>query len=110
MAEQAPIFERGQVVYVKESAALGFLEPFKIQSISYPPCGGIKYTICTGQSGPTASTTMGDRITKHGVKAYSMNEEDLMLYSEAICLVEQSLARQLTAIQQLNPNPTDCDV
>jgi hypothetical protein len=109
MAE-TPLYDIGETVYYRESAALGFLEAIKLESIHHVACQGIKYKICRSFSGPDINTTFGERITHRGLPDIYIREDELVLYDEAVCLVEQSLEVQLNNIRALKPPEGTCDV
>jgi hypothetical protein len=108
MAEAAPKFARTEVVYIRESAALGFLEAYKIQSIHYTPDGLIHYQICQSFTGPDVNTTFGDRIRHRSLPNITFLEQDLITYCEALVLVDNSLTAQINTIRSLQPG-SGCD-
>lgn len=101
---KAPIYNIGQVVYLKESAALGFLEAYAIKSIAYDPAGRILYGLSTSVRSPNAVQTVGDRITGLHAPPLSFYEEDLILFCAALDLCIANLQLQLTNLQTLRSN------
>ena len=97
----APLYDIGQIVYLRESAALGFLESYAIKEMKYEPTGKLVYTLVTSLKAPEANQTIGDRITGQQVLPIRFYEEDLVEYAEAIELCIANLQAQLTALQNL---------
>jgi len=53
-----PTYDVGDIVYLRESAAIGYLEPLKISGLSKSSLGWV-YTVVAGGSSPYS--TYGDR-------------------------------------------------
>jgi len=97
----APFYDIGQIVYLKESAALGFLEAYAVKEMRYEPTGKLVYTLITFLKPPAANQTIGDRITGQQVLPILFYEEDLVEYAEALELCIANLQAQLDALQRL---------
>ncbi|MCK9558122.1 MAG: hypothetical protein M0R50_08805 [Candidatus Cloacimonetes bacterium] len=95
MMAKAPIYDIGQVVYLKESAALGFLEAYIIKDMAYQPTGKLVYTLITSLKQPDAVMTIGDRVTGRLVLPIKFFEEDLIDYKDALEICITSLTTQL---------------
>lgn len=108
MPESAPLFGRGDVVYLRESAITGFLEGYRIKSIHYACDGNIYYEICVSAQGPNITTTVGDRIRLRRIPKFALLEQDLITYCEALELVSTNLQGQLNSINALIPG-SGCD-
>jgi hypothetical protein len=98
---KAPLYDIGQIVYLKESAALGFLEAYAIKDMGYQPNGKLIYTLVTSLKSPAAVQTIGDRITGQRVLPIRFYEEDLIEYREALEMCILNLQTQLNALQRL---------
>lgn len=98
---KAPLYDIGQAVYLRESAALGFLEAYNIKSMSYQPTGKLEYTLATHLKQPSTVQTIGDRITGQRVLPIKFYEDDLIDYRTAIAICIASLQNQLAALQRL---------
>lgn len=97
MATQ-PLYDLNDVVYLKESAALGFLEAVTIGGIRLTS-EGWSYTIKARASLPQAPSFMGDRISAvHGATLY-FSEDEFVDKCDALALVEANLQRQLDRVQ-----------
>jgi hypothetical protein len=99
----APIYNIGSIVYLKESAALGFLEAYAVKEMAYQPNGALIYTLVTSLKSPDANQTIGDRITGQTVLPIRFYESDLIEYTEAIDLCIANLQTQLAMLQRLRP-------
>jgi len=97
----APLYNIGSTVYLRESAALGFLEAYIVKEMAYQPNGKLFYTLSTSIRPPDAVQTIGDRITGRQNLPIRFYEEDLIAYREALELCITNLQTQLTALQRL---------
>jgi hypothetical protein len=97
----APIYNIGQTVYLKESAALGFLEAYIIKNMAYEPNGRLIYTLVTSLKSPAAVQTIGDRVTGQLALPIRFYEEDLIEYRVALETCIANLQNQLTHLQSL---------
>ena len=81
----SPKFNIGDLLYIRESAALGFLEPVKIRTILKNSSGWL-YTINAGMSGPNVPQIYGDRrLFVNGATLY-LDETELISYCDALQL------------------------
>lgn len=62
----ANVYNIGSEVYLRESAAKGFLESYVVVKLGQGPDGIWKYTVGTPQKPPINSTTVSDRNTLKG--------------------------------------------
>ena len=97
----APVYNIGQTVYLRESAALGFLEAYNVKEIVYQPNGKLYYTLVTSLKPPAAVQTIGDRVTGLQVLPIKFYEEDLIGYREALEMCIANLQIQLNDLQRL---------
>jgi hypothetical protein len=98
---KAPTYDIGQVVYLRESAALGFVEAYIVKDMAYQPDGKLVYTLLTSLKQPDAVQTIGDRITGQKTLPIRFYEEDLIGYKEALGTSIASLQNQLNTLQRL---------
>jgi hypothetical protein len=96
---QTPIFNTSDTVYLRESAALGFIEAYIVDSIIHHPNGTLTYQCITHLKPPTATMTMGDRHRGTTRRYLEFLEQDLATYCEALELAEANLSTQLATIQ-----------
>jgi len=107
MALNAPIYDIGSTVYLRESAAIGFVEGYKVQSVRYSVSGSVIYKLAFYAKSPNAAATIGDRITGLHVMPVEMRETDLITYCEALDLAIANLEEQLTSLNRLKSS-SDC--
>jgi hypothetical protein len=93
-----PLYEPGDIVYLRESAALGFLEAVQISTLMYGPNGWV-YTTRSRAGQPTALSHYGDRASLvNGVTLY-FSEDEFVTVCDAQLLVEANLQAQLDRIR-----------
>jgi hypothetical protein len=97
----APIYNIGDVVYLRESAALGFLEAYAIHSMRYLPNGTVLYKMITSLAPPTAVQSIGDRVTTQRIHPLEVLETELVDYCDALTLCHSNLQAQLANIESL---------
>lgn len=93
-----PLYNIGDILYLRESAALGFLEVAKVSGVTLSPQGWIYAT--EARAGiPRSPSHMGDRITAVQGMILYFSEDEFVVQCDAMALVEANLAAQLTRIQ-----------
>jgi len=98
MAINPPLYEPGNILYLRESAALGFLEAVRISGMSYGPNGWI-YTITAKGGLPSSTSFQGDRITAVQGMILYFSEDEFVSVCDAQALVEVNLQASLDRIQ-----------
>lgn len=94
----SPLYNINDVLYLRESAALGFLEAVRISGISLSQHGWV-YTVTAKVGTASSSVYMGDRVSAvHGVPLY-FSEDEFINHCDAIALVEANLQLQLDKIK-----------
>lgn len=93
-----PLYKNNDVVYLKESAALGFLEAVRISSV-YRTNSEWLYTVYAGRMGAVAPSHFGDRISLTGANILSFTEDEFVNECEALTLSQANLQRQLDSIK-----------
>jgi hypothetical protein len=93
-----PTYDIGDVVYLRESAALGFLEAVVISGISRGPNNWV-YSIVARAGQPAAPALYGDRITAVQGMILYFSEDEFVTVCDAQALVEANLQAQLDRIQ-----------
>jgi hypothetical protein len=92
------LYDVGEVVYLRESAALGFLEAVRISG-AMRQNGRWLYSVTARPAGPTAVAHHGDRITAvHGMILY-FTESEFVTHCDALSLAEANAQRQLQQLQ-----------
>lgn len=99
MAIDAPLYEPGDAVYLKESAALGFLEAVTISGVVW---SGNKwmYTIRVGPAKPMSGRYYGDRITTTNAQTLYYTEDEFVTECDALALAEENAERILQRLQK----------
>ena len=95
----APLYDQGDTVYLKDSAALGFLEAYIVQTIVHRADGSIVYHLATYLKPPAANMTIGDRNTGRVLHGLSFFESELITYCEALSLAIVNSQAQLASLQ-----------
>jgi hypothetical protein len=98
MTLEAPTYSPGDVVYLRESAALGFLEAVQISGLVYSN-GMWLYSIQAKVGNPQAPATYGDRITAVHGKTIFFTQNELVDVCEALRLAEANAQRNLDRLQ-----------
>lgn len=93
-----PLYDRGDIVYLRESAALGFLEAVQISGVMRGPNGWL-YAIVAKAGQPMAPSHFGDRITAVQGMILYFSEDEFVTVCDAQLLVEANLQTQLSRIQ-----------
>ena len=98
----APLYNVGDILYLRESARLGSLESYEITQVRQDASGSWWYKFGIPQRPGTNTTTVGDRNTLRGHNFdFELEESELIAYCDAIDLVEAYLIAALTRIQAL---------
>ena len=107
---ELPKYQENDVVYFKESAAIGFLEAVVISSMTRRS-GQWLYSVVYKVSQPSAPAQYGDmRSSIHGKELF-YTEDELISVCEALDLAERNAERNLARIkaqrQSMCPEPTE---
>lgn len=95
---EAPLYDVGDVVYLRESAALGFLEAVRISGVMRAK-GTWMYSVSARAPGPTAVTHHGDRINSVAAMILYFTESEFVPVCDALALAEANAQRQLQRLQ-----------
>lgn len=95
---QLPKYAPNDVVYFRESAAIGHLEAVTISGLSYYN-GKWMYAIRAGRLLPTPVAQYGDRISMVNGQILQFSEEELIPICEALALAEANAILTLNRIQ-----------
>lgn len=98
MEFQKPIYNPGDIVYLKESAAIGFLEAYKVVHAKFNADGTVAYVLDTSVKSPTVAT-FGDMVGPPRYSALTINESDLVDYCGGLDLAIAVHERQLASLQ-----------
>jgi len=93
-----PLYKINDVVYLRESAALGFLEAVRISGISKINSSWL-YTVHAGRMGAIAPTHFGDRISMTQGNILNFTEDEFVSEYDAMALSQANLQRQLDKIK-----------
>lgn len=91
-------YDIGDVVYLKESAALGFLEAVRISGI-YKRDNGWVYTVSARSSNPSAADHYGDHASVVLGSVMYFTIDEFIPLCDALDLIEANLQRQLSNVQ-----------
>ena len=94
----APVYNVNDVVYLRESAALGFLEAVKIATIREHN-GYWVYTIKTTPSQPQSPDLYGDRTSIVSGALLYFSESELIDQCTALALAEQRAQAVLDSVK-----------
>jgi len=94
----APTYDTNDVVYLRESAAIGRIEAARISGVVRGKESWL-YTITFGASSPTAPAIRGDRIGHVVPKTVFYSEDELISLCEALEIAEAQAQSALDLIQ-----------
>ncbi len=107
MMSDVPKHDIGDVIYLRESAALGFLEAMRVGGISKNDSVWI-YSLVANQLQPNQASIYGDRIystygrgqihSSSGAPLY-FTEDEFLTLCEALVLIRNSLQSRLLTIE-----------
>lgn len=92
-----PAYESGSVVYMRESAVLGFLEPHTINSV-YMGQDGWVYTVLAKSTTMSSVGSFGERRSMVNGALLQFNECEFVNLCQALLLAKSYHERQLNAI------------
>jgi hypothetical protein len=95
---QNPKYDINQVVYFRESAAMGHLEPVIISGMSYYN-GQWIYTIRANRALPIPVSQYGDRVNLTNGALLQFTENELVILCDALALAEANATNTLRRIQ-----------
>jgi hypothetical protein len=96
-----PLYGINEVVYLRESAMLGFIEPAKVYRVAYDPDLNTNvYTFVYRESNLNTQIA-GDANNLRTRSVITINEEDLLTFDEAIKIKEEYLIRELAKTRSL---------
>jgi hypothetical protein len=87
------------IIYLRESAALGFMEAVRISGI-YQRGSEWLYTIYAGIAGAANANYYGDRRTLVNGSILHFTESELVSEYDALMLTKANLERQLSKVEQ----------
>ena len=98
-ASDGPRYRVSDILYLRESAAIGFLEAVTISGIMWGNNQWL-YTVHAGISQPRGASHYGDKISLTNGAKLLFSEDEFVSLCAATELVEANLQRQLTQIQR----------
>lgn len=99
-AAQVPTFAVDQILYLKESAALGFLEAIRIKNITYGRSGWI-YAVDFNPRQPTTAPYYGDSIFFQQRATVYFREDEFVTKSQALVIIKAYLELRLEEINSM---------
>lgn len=98
-----PAYEVNQVLYLKESAAIGFLEAVVINSVTSSPNGWVYSWRSMGQ--PQQIQSYGDRRSFGGAgKVLYLTEGELISKCDALALIRSTLQAKIDGVDRMIQN------
>jgi len=94
-----PRFGIREVVYFRESALLGYLEPAKVKETFYDPELGKTFYVFEYKKSKPNTQIAGDAIDLKSAKRISVVEEELLTYQEALAIKLNALNAELDKTQ-----------
>ena len=101
MAHKTPLYDIDDVVYLKSSAARGFLEPLRVSGIAFDRTSNSWIYRIRIESRAPRGQTVGDFNDLKKEIPFSLSQGELVTFCEAIELAETNLTNALTRIQSL---------
>lgn len=98
MSYAAPIYESGNVVYMRESAVVGFIEPHTISGVIRGQNGWV-YTVVARPNHPAHAPHFGERRSMVNGATLYFQECEFVDLCEALTLAESYHLRQLINIR-----------
>lgn len=92
------MYDVGDVVYLKESAAIGSIESVRISGVHKHNHGWL-YTIESRISQPQHASVYGDRVSQVNAQVMLFTEEEFVTYCDALSLAETNALSILSKIQ-----------
>jgi hypothetical protein len=99
MQNNAPTFTRGDMAYLRESAAIGNLEAVRISGVQLGPNDTWIYSYTTGTASiRTGRATFGDRRSFTNGQVIWVDASELITYCDALHLSIANLQAQLNSL------------
>lgn len=92
-----PTFAYGDVVYLKESAAIGYLEAVKIAGLHYGQNGWL-YSIAASFN-PSSPGVVQERRSLIGTQTLYYSEDELVVHRDALVLAEANAKTQFERLR-----------
>ena len=96
----APVYQVNDVVYLIESAKVGFIESYQVSGVRQAASGAWLYKISV-PSRPGRNATFGDRITLRTEIDFELAEAELTTYCEAVDFAIVFVTNNLAYLQSL---------
>ena len=93
-----PLYTIGEVLYFKESAALGFLEAIRINGVHLNNTGWV-YSVEAKAPLQATPALYGDRVSLVNNATLYFSEDEFLTLCDALLLIEANLTRKLGQIQ-----------
>ena len=94
-----PKYDINDIVYLRESAALGFIEPVRISGLSKRGDEWL-YSVYAGIAGAVSASLYGDRRSHVQGNVLLFTENEFVTEYEALFLTKVNLERQLSNINK----------
>lgn len=94
----SPTYEVGNEVYIRQSAAIGFLEKMRVHSIVSDPNGGWAYGFLSLPSVGNSIPSLTDQINYQVDRLIFLNDNELVSYCTALNMAKAYFETQLAKI------------
>jgi len=99
MAATTPAFDIGDVVYLKSSAEIGFIEATRISNIGYNTLTKLPMYLISRQPKPPQEATVGDQVDLKSDLDYWLTEDELLVYCDALDMAITAQEAQLAKLR-----------
>ena len=95
----APTYDINDVVYLKSSAEIGFIEAVRVSNIAYDPLTKLPVYLISRQTKPPQESTVGDQVDLKSDFNYWLTEDELLTYCDALDMAILSQEAQLVKLR-----------
>jgi hypothetical protein len=97
-----PIYSITDIIYLRESAVLGFIESYRVDGIKYDnETGQWIYQIAIRSRGPSVSTVIDHNDLREHHEILMFREDELVTFCEALELAIQNTTERLNYLTSL---------
>lgn len=97
----APQFNIDDIVYLRDSAVIGYIESYRVSGIRQDASLMWVYSIAIPQRPPVNNATYGDRVTLKKSEDFELPESALVTYCEALTLAIATMRANLARLEAL---------
>lgn len=97
----APLYNIDDVIYLLESAKIGFIESYRISEVRQDSTGSWLYKISVSPRAPIGGPTYGDRLTLKTSMDFELRESELCDYCTAVDFALAAARAQVVKLEAL---------